>query len=78
MKKLFLLCVLSFLSVFIFAQSIVIKLPDSLSKKPLDGRLLLVLSKNFSGEPRFQVNDNPSTQQIFGSDVENWRPGTTK
>jgi len=61
-----------------FSQSISIKLPDSLSKKPVDGRLLLIFSKNFSGEPRFQINDAPNTQQIFGIDVEGWQPATTK
>ena len=61
-----------------FSQSISIKLADSLTKKPVDGRLLLVFSKNFSGEPRFQINDNPNTQQIFGVDIEGWQPNTTR
>ncbi len=60
------------------SQSISIKLPDTLSKKNVDGRLLLIFSKNFSGEPRFQISDAPNTQQIFGLDVEGWKPGTTK
>ena len=71
--------ILSFLfTVISFSQSISIKLPDSLSKKPLDGRLLLIFSRSFSGEPRFQINDAPNTQQIFGVDVDGWQPGTTK
>jgi hypothetical protein len=61
-----------------FSQSISVRLPDSLSKKPIDGRLLLLFSKNFSGEPRFQINDAPNTQQIFGIDIDGWQPGTTK
>lgn len=67
-----------FLCLYGNSQTVSVRFPDSLSKKPLDGRLLLIFSKNFSGEPRFQVNDNPSTQQIFGVDVENWQPGTIK
>jgi enterochelin esterase-like enzyme len=78
MKKITLLLLSLNSGLLIFSQIISIKLPDSLSKKSLDGRLLLIFSKNFSGEPRFQVNDNPSTQQIFGVDVEYWQPGTSK
>ena len=71
--------IFSFLFALIsFAQSIAIKLPDSLSKKPLDGRLLFIFSKNSSGEPRSQINDAPTTQQIFGIDIEGWQPNTTK
>jgi len=61
-----------------FSQSIAVKLPDSLTKKPVDGRLLLIFSKNFYGEPMSQINDNPTTQQIFGVDVDGWQPNTTK
>lgn len=73
----------SFIFSFLFAlvsftQSISIKLPDSLSKRPLDGRLLFIFSKNSSGEPRSQINDALTTQQIFGTDIEGWQPNTTK
>ena len=78
MKKIILLFIACFGGLISFSQSIAIKLPDSLSKKPVDGRLLLIFSKNYSGEPRFLVNDNPSTQQIFGVDVDGWQPGTVK
>ena len=61
-----------------FAQNISIKLPDSLSKKPVDGRLLLIFSTKFSGEPRNQISDAPTTQQVLGVDVNGWQPGTTK
>src|SRR5688572_1110471 len=67
-----------FFALISFSQSISIKLPDSLSKKPLDGRLLFIFSKNSSGEPRSQINDAPTTQQIFGTDIEGWQPNTTK
>ena len=40
----------------------------------MDGRLLLMLSKNEESEPRFDIRDNSSTQQVFGMDIENWSP----
>jgi len=40
-----------------------------------DGRLLLMLSNNEQTEPRFQINDSPETQLIFGIDVEGMHPG---
>ena len=43
---------------------------------PVDGRLILVVSKNPSSEPRFQIGMSPDTQQIFGIDVDGWKPGT--
>jgi hypothetical protein len=46
--------------------------------KPLDGRLLLLLSTDAKAEPRFQINDGPNTQMVFGVDVENWKPGTAQ
>lgn len=78
MKRIIFFITAFFLSVICFSQSISIKLPDSISKKRVDGRLLLMFSKNFSGEPRNQINDAPTTQQIFGVDVDGWQPGTTK
>lgn len=60
------------------AQSFSVRLPDSLSKNSLDGRLLLLFSTNPSREPRFQIANDPSTQLVFGIDVENWKPGTTQ
>jgi hypothetical protein len=45
------------------------------SDKPLDGRMLLLLSKNDEKEPRFQINDGPNTQLVFGIDVENLEAG---
>ncbi len=42
---------------------------------PLDGRLILVISKNLDGEPRYQVSWGIRTQQIFGIDVDGWKPG---
>ena len=48
--------------------------PD-LGTSPIDGRLLLILSKDPAEEPRLQINDSPKTQQIFGIDVEGLEPG---
>jgi hypothetical protein len=45
------------------------------STSPLDGRLLVMLSKDPGAEPRLQINESPGTQQIFGVDVEGLRPG---
>lgn len=46
-----------------------------LESKALDGRLLLMLSTDDRAEPRFQIADGPSTQLVFGMDVENWEAG---
>jgi hypothetical protein len=42
---------------------------------PVDGRVILIVSKNLEDEPRFQVDWGVDTQQIFGIDVDGWRPG---
>jgi len=41
----------------------------------LDGRLMLMLSKNSEDEPRFQITTFPNTQQIFGLEIDNLNPG---
>ena len=46
-----------------------------LSKTPLDGRLLVMLSTDPKDEPRFQITENAKTQQIFGIDVDGLLPG---
>ncbi len=50
-------------------------LPETLSDRPVDGRLLLMLSVKEGAEPRFQINTGADTQLIFGLDVEGWEPG---
>ena len=45
------------------------------SDKALDGRILLMFSKNEGKEPRFQISDGPETQLIFGIDVEGLSTG---
>ncbi|MBC8329985.1 MAG: hypothetical protein H8E31_14700 [Planctomycetes bacterium] len=55
-----------------------VELPAGAADRALDGRLLLMLSKNDEAEPRFQIVDGAGTQQVFGVDVEGWEPGTTR
>lgn len=54
-----------------------VRFPASLEDGPLDGRLLLLLSTDPSAEPRFQLSETnvAGSQQVFGIDVEGWRPG---
>ncbi len=78
MKIIFTSLLLLAMSTLAIAQSFSVSLPDSLSQQSLDGRLLVLLSKKHTGEPRFQISDGPGSQQIFGIDVDNWKPGTSK
>jgi hypothetical protein len=55
-----------------------ITFPASRSSTPLDGRLLVFVSTDTSAEPRFQISDAPGTQQVFGVDVDGWKPGETR
>jgi hypothetical protein len=50
--------------------------PAARAAGPLDGRLLVLISTDSSGEPRFAISDGPGTQLVFGVDVEAWRAGT--
>lgn len=52
-----------------------ISFPESASKQPLDGRLLLLISTDNSKEPRLQISEDLSTQQVFGIDVDGLKPG---
>ncbi|HVS15674.1 MAG TPA: hypothetical protein VMV46_17255 [Thermoanaerobaculia bacterium] len=42
---------------------------------PFDGRLLLIVARNETPEPRFQASPGLGGAQIFGIDVEGWDPG---
>ncbi|MEL6275025.1 MAG: alpha/beta hydrolase-fold protein, partial [Bacteroidota bacterium] len=67
-----------FLPFFLFAQpSFKVTLPTELADAPLNGRLMLLLSTEEEGEPRFQILDGPNTQLAFGMNVEDWQPGST-
>lgn len=51
-----------------------ITLPSSLSNEVQEGRLLVLLSNNEDTEPRFQINDGPMSQMVFGMDVNELKP----
>ena len=57
------------------APRFLVTFPAERSGQPLDGRLLLMLSTDSAAEPRNQVNDDANTAQVFGIDVDGWRPG---
>ena len=52
-----------------------VTIPDYPGDELIDGRMLLMLSADDSSEPRFQISDGPSTQLVFGIDVEDARAG---
>lgn len=55
-----------------------ISFPESLNSKPLDGHILLGISTDKSSEPRFQLREEEvSSAQFFGLDVDAWNPGAT-
>ena len=54
---------------------VAVSFPEELCGETLDGRLLLMLSRNEDREPRFQITDGPTSQQAFGLDVEGLAPG---
>lgn len=57
-------------------QQLRVTLPSSRVQTPIDGRLLVFISADTTGEPRFQVGDAVTTAQVFGVDVDGWRPGS--
>ncbi len=67
------------------ATEIAVRLPasepgptDSQIDRPVDGRMLLLVSTNDDAEPRFQIGWNATTtMQVFGVDVEGAAPGAT-
>ena len=52
-----------------------ISFPAAQSSQPLDGRMYVMLSTDNKKEPRFEINDDPDTQQMFGADVDALAPG---
>ena len=52
-----------------------ISFPESVQKQPLDGRILLLLSRDFNNEPRYTAVNWRSPQPFFGVDVEGLKPG---
>ncbi|MGH9817116.1 MAG: hypothetical protein ACRD6I_13660, partial [Candidatus Acidiferrales bacterium] len=58
---------------------VAVSFPAELSRSPLDGRLLLLISKDDAREPRFQISETSlASQQVFGVDVEGMKPGEEK
>ena len=57
---------------------VTVRLPATAAGAPIDGRLLVIVSADPKAEPRFQITADAKTQQIFGIDVEGWRPGETR
>ena len=57
---------------------VTVTLPAGRAAEPIDGRLLFLVSADTAGEPRTQVSDAVRTAQVYGVDVEGWRPGTTR
>jgi enterochelin esterase-like enzyme len=55
------------------AQRIEVTVPSS---KPINGHLILVISKTESPEPRSQLSETYDSAQAFGLDAENLQPGT--
>ena len=51
---------------------------NKLSNESFDGRLLVMISKDASKEPRFQINDTKDTGILIGKNVENWRSGNVE
>ena len=59
--------------------SIVVRLAATAASTPIDGRLLLFVTKNAKQEPRFQVSATSlSTAQVFGLDVDGLAPGAER
>jgi hypothetical protein len=57
-------------------QQVRVTLPATSATAPIDGRLLVYISADTTGEPRFQLGDAVTTAQVFGVDMEAWRPGS--
>ena len=78
MRLLITLTILFTTGIIYAQQPVVVSYASKDEKNLLDGRLILMLSKNNLKEPRFQMTDDPETQIGFGIDIENWKPGATQ
>lgn len=75
MKKLFFIFNLLFATISYGQTNFSVKFPTTGN---LDGRLLLMLSKNDKAEPRFQIKDGHDTQLVFGLDLDSWPTNKNK
>lgn len=57
------------------APTITVSFTENASSEPLDGRLIVMLSRTDDREPRYQVRPGVDAVQIFGLDVNGMRPG---
>src|SRR5688500_2510308 len=55
-----------------------VRLAPSVADSAQTGRLLLLLSARGDEEPRNLVSDHDDTAQVFGIDVEGWKPGESR
>jgi hypothetical protein len=69
--------ILLFAAALSAAPRLTVRLAPETGAAPRDGRLIVIVSKAPEGEPRFQVGWGLGTQQIFGKDVDAWKPGGT-
>ena len=60
---------------FSTSANIELLFPTEHYEETLDGRLIVLISKDIETEPRFQLRDDSKTCQGFGMDVEDWKPG---
>jgi len=56
------------------AANFTVSFPAARSAEPLDGRLLLILATDGASEPREQLAENTRCAQVFGIDVDGWKP----
>src|SRR5690242_20691410 len=52
-----------------------VKFASAARSTPVDGRLIVIVSKAPEGEPRNQFGYGTASPQIFGVDVNAWKPG---
>lgn len=59
------------------AQRVEIALDRSVAQSAVVGRVFVFFAKNENREPRLQAGSYGGSVPFFGSDVEQWRPGTS-
>jgi len=57
--------------------TVTVTLSEQIDTTAIDGRMLFMLSNNKEKEPRFQINDGPKAQLVFGKNVEGLQPGAS-
>ena len=77
MRNIFGSAILLLASVGVAAPRFDVSFSSRTRSTAVDGRVILIVSRELKGEPRFQVTWGTDTQQIFGLDVDGWRPGDT-